>query len=218
MQSTPKKTRKEHCNKCSGITNHYVESSFRQTHYHPECDDLYTDEECYILNCCGCKATSFVRVYIWSEEPGDPHHEVFPPRTIRNAPEWTSRLDEAYRKIFKEVYIALGNDCLSLAAMGIRSIIDAYIAKKVGDCGTFTKGMAALLVNGHITQKMKEILEIVVDCGNAAIHRQFNPGPEAITLLLDTVELLLHQDIVEPKVKAIKAEIPPRPAKKKGTS
>ena len=215
MQNTPKMTRKEHCNKCSCVTNHYVESSFRQTHYHPECDELYTDEVCYIVSCCGCKTTSFVCISTWSEEPSEPQHEIYPPRTLRKEPRWTSRLGSAHKKLLREVYIALGNDCLSLAAMGIRSIVDAYITEKVGDCGTFTKGMDALLANGHITQKMKEILEIVVDCGNAAIHRQFNPEPEAITLLLDTVELLLHQDIIGPKVNAIKAEIPPRPAKKK---
>lgn len=215
MQATSKKTRKEYCNKCSGVTDHYIESMFKQTHYNAECDDLYTHEECYILSCCGCRTTSFTRIYTWSEEPGDPYYEIFPPRTMRKAPEWTSRLAKIYHKNFKEVYVALGNDCLSLAAMGIRSIVDAYIFKKVGDCGTFTDGLNTLLAKGHITQKMKEILEIVVDCGNAAIHRQFNPEPEAITLLLDTVELLLHQDIIGPKVNAIKAEIPPRPAKKK---
>lgn len=215
IQNTPKKTRKEHCNKCSGVTNHYVESSFRQTHYHPEYDDLYTDEKSYILVCCGCRTSSFLRTYTWSEEPGEPCHEIFPPRTIRNAPKWTSRLDQIYLKTFREVYIALGNDCLSLAAMGIRSIVDAYITEKVGDCRTFADGLDALLANGHITQKMKEILKVVVDCGNATIHRQFSPDPATITLLMDTVELLLQQDIVEPKIRDLENQIPPRPAKKK---
>lgn len=99
--------------------------------------------------------------------------------------------------------------------MGIRSIVNAYITEKVGDFRTFADGLDALLANGHITQKMKEILKVVVDCGNATIHRQFSPDPEIITLLMDTVELLLQQDIVEPKIRDLETQIPPRPAKKK---
>ncbi len=216
-RTTPKKTTIAYCNTCSGETKHFIEGTFKQTHYFPKDADYYdisVEEKCDILCCCGCQTTSFLRTSLCDESSDDPYKETFPSRTYRKKPNWIKSLSKEYKKLFDEVYIALGEDCLALATMGIRTIIDTYITEKVGDCGAFAEGLKELLNKGHITPKMKEILETVVDCGSATIHRQFRPDSDTVTLLMDTVELLLQQDIVEPNIKALETQIPKRPPRK----
>lgn len=95
--------------------------------------------------------------------------------------------------------------------MGLRSIIDLYINKKVGDQGNFRKGIEKLVDEGIIARRQADIIyKIIVEAGNASIHRQFKPDLEVLHLLVDTVENILHEEMLIPQLEVVKETIPPR--------
>jgi len=88
-------------------------------------------------------------------------------------PEWTKHLSQELMLMFCEVYSAKRNGLVTLALIGIRSIIDLYVIKKVGDIGGFEKKLKALLNEHHISVAQSDALSVLVEGGNAAVHRGY---------------------------------------------
>ena len=106
-----------------------------------------------------------------------------------------------------------------LAAMGIRAIIETLMIDKVTDNGTFTANLAEMFEQGYISSKQKERLEIVVDVGHAAIHRDYCPTTRELNSILDICESLIESTYVhEVKTRRLSNNIPPRPAREKKTA
>ncbi|MDQ7077384.1 MAG: DUF5655 domain-containing protein [Robiginitomaculum sp.] len=70
----------------------------------------------------------------------------------------------------------------------------------VGDKGNFLKGLQALQNEGMLSSHERDILNPVVDAGNAAAHRGWAPTKEQLAIILDTVEGLIHRLLVLPKM------------------
>ena len=94
--------------------------------------------------------------------------------------------------------------------MGIRSLVDYFIANQIKNYKNFKDGLDQLLEIGKITKEQQDALAIVVDAGNASIHRQFNPSDEVLNLTMDTVELLLQQEALAAPLNEVKDQIPAR--------
>ena len=211
---------RSYCNQCHNETIHDVIYSDQKT---ISCDE----ENCFcayrqykIIECCGCKDISFYESYDddSSSEYDEPSVRLYPPRISRKQPDFIYSLDKEYISLFDEIYKAISNECERLACMGIRSIIDLYINEKVGDQGSFKSGIKKLLSEGIITERQSHFInKIIVEAGNASIHRQFKPNLEFLELLLDTVENLLHEEMLVPQLEEIKDKIPERPPLSKKT-
>jgi hypothetical protein len=92
-----------------------------------------------------------------------------------------------------EVYRALQNDAPTLAAMGIRAIIEALMVEHVGDQGTFKKNLEAFCEKGFISKVQLSTLDAALEIGHASIHRGFTPSVWHLELALDIAEALLQQ-------------------------
>lgn len=199
------------CNSCQHETLHDVLCSHDRYINYTDDGHVYTRITSQMVKCRGCETTSF-RVLDWFSEDyvEDVSEIAYPPRSSRKMPEWIYKLDDIYEKLLSEVYIALQNKCNRLAMMGIRSVIDVFISSKVQDYSNFSDGLKKLVALGVITNNQRDLLKIVIEAGNASIHRQYNPPFEILTLIMDTVETLLHHEALAPSLQKVKDQIPAR--------
>ena len=176
------------------------------------------------LRCSGCEEIKLRKTEILSSdrESSDkvvPHVTYFPSALIRPKPKWL--LDLFAETIFEpsasvyallsEVYVTLQNGAPSLAAMGIRAIIEAVMIEKLGDSGTFRENLASLLHKGLISELDAQHLRTILDVGHAAIHRAHVPSVETVLGALDIAEALVKRLYLDHiVVAAAKASTPTR--------
>lgn len=213
------------CNRCKGQTRHFVRSEY---------ETIYDDEHGYtsltarhcIIECCGCGNIAFVKKTHFSEDLGrfkDPatgqeyyealwDEEIYPPVTYRSPPPWFDDLpDDTLREISGEIYKSLQSGSHYLATFGSRTLIDRLIVLTVGDQGSFPKGLQTLQDRGMLSLQERDILDPVVEAGNAAAHRGWAPNKEQLTVILDTVEGLIHRLLVLPALtEELKEAVPSR--------
>lgn len=221
---------KAHCNRCQGETNHHalfeVNKPWEEVIAEDEHgkDTIGGQEDFEVLKCCGCD-TITVRNRSWFSEDvdceGRPVARVryYPPATSRKPPSWLQNHEgdiflwnnHFVPKLLHQVYTALFDDCLALAAMGIRALLERTMIEKCGDRGSFEKNLKALCDEGYIGDKQLEALRGTLELGHATIHRNFDPSAKEIVLALDITESVLaaiyiHSD----QGAALKKRIPPR--------
>lgn len=200
------------CNACKQKTKHFIRGEYNK---HDDYDVVWYKQRLLIIECCGCENLELVRMTLFSEDveyvdnphTGEPESEgkwdevIYPPVTYRNLPLWFEDLpDPTLRAISDEIYKSLQTGSHYLATFGSRTLIDRLIVLIVGDKGNFPKGLQALQDGGMLSQHERDILNPVVDAGNAAAHRGWAPTREQITVILDTVEGLIHRLLVLPKL------------------
>jgi predicted transport protein len=202
------------CNECKRSTRHFVRAEYNTADYDKRSGTSLT-RRYLVAECCGCEYVALVRKKHFSEhidhyqEPltGNEYRvelwdeEIYTPVTYRSSPSWFEDLpDDTLREISAEIYKSLQNGSHYLATFGSRTLIDRLIVLTVGDKGNFPKGLQALQDEGKLSLHEREILNPVVDAGNAAAHRGWAPTKEQIAVILDTVEGLIHRLLVLPKL------------------
>ena len=167
-----------------------------------------------ITRCAGC---DFLNMKIITTHVGNKHKREthFPRKVNKIPPSWIFGLDRDYVHLLSEIYSAYNNDLLYLTAMGIRTLLDVYFVKKIGDVGTFENKLDNLVKNGFITETQKEILGITIDAGSASVHRLFKHERESLEELIDVIENFLRIEILERKTKIIEKKTPKRIVSKK---
>ena len=60
----------------------------------------------------------------------------------------------------------------------------------------FSKKLQELQSSGHIGNQEREVLSILVDAGSAAAHRGWQPSPEQLEPIFDTMEQFLERSFV----------------------
>lgn len=214
-----------HCNECSGERNHDVLHVEKVRYDEPE-HGFWGIQEYEMLKCRGCGSVK-IRYREWSSEDYDvqgqltPRTVYYPPAVFRTEPKWLTDLsieagfDEGnIYDLLKEIYVALRNDQRTLAAMGIRALLERIMIEKVGDKGSFSENLISFEKAGYVSRLQRERLETILEAGHAAIHRLYKPSMEDSVTLVDIAEsivesLYIHGD----KVDRLKKAIPPRAPK-----
>jgi hypothetical protein len=89
----------------------------------------------------------------------------------------------------------------------------------VGDFGTFPKTLAEFQACGFIAQNQVEIVEGIIDAGNASAHRAYRPSRGELATLLDIAENLIESVFIHPKrLKEVSKNVPKRKKKKSSNS
>ena len=213
---------KAHCNTCGGERNHErlnkIDKSWSEdvgNGYQVSGGDTY-----YVLECRGCESVKILHESWFSEDTDVTGHPTvnrvyYPSSIFRPHPRWFKSLDDEWHvsKLLREIYQAMQNDAPSLAAMGIRAVIEAIMIDKVGDQGTFKKNLSEFQAKGFISAFQLGILEAVLELGHASIHRKFIPDSEQLEVALDIMENLVHElYVLEHRAKATVSGIPKREA------
>ncbi len=213
------------CNQCKRPTRHFIRAQHKVESYDTRSGTSLTAFYA-VVECCGCENIALVRKTHFSEHFDyyeDPttgkqyrealwNEEIYPPVTYRASPSWFEDLpDDTLKEISTEIYKSLQSGSHYLATFGSRTLIDRLIVLTVGDKGNFQKGLQALQDDGKLSPQELEILNPVVEAGNAAAHRGWAPTKEQIAVILDTVEGLIHRLLVLPTLaEELKEAVPDR--------
>lgn len=123
---------------------------------------------------------------------------------------WSYNLPKEDMLLYFEVISAWDKGLFILALSGVRTLIDRYIVKKIGDIGTFQQKLKRMLEEKHINQRQFELLNTVIEAGNAASHRGFKPEKEMLENLLMVVEDIMSLEYKTLKFSEYKLLIPKR--------
>jgi hypothetical protein len=184
----------------------------------------------WILRCRGCDRIFFGHGSTFSEvtdhefnpNTGEwylfqPEEKTFYPRAIkRRKPDWFDwkfqSKHDAISTVLVEVYSSLDHGLLMLSAVGIRTVFDRISdSLHINSALPFNKKIEELRSKQHITGRERDMLELLVDAGGAAIHAGWNPTIEDLTTLMEIVEGTIHRALVLPeRAEEIRARLPPK--------
>lgn len=152
-------------------------------------------EEWRIYQCAGCESTKAVRQTFTSEM--EMQSEVcYPSNRRRASPDWAKDLPAECQVLVREIYDALDVDCLTLVAMGSRTLVDMMLTDMVGDIGGFAHKLKTAVANGMIDATQHDVIAAAVDAGHTASHRGFVPTFEQLEDVLVIVEYALKDRYV----------------------
>ena len=218
---------KQSCFNCGGRNHTILAENIIESE---QDDDYFYFCSYQIVQCAGCDFRSFRKELISEDdyELVDPETgatapiiERFPKLNKWTMPDWAVDIDiKGMFRILKELYCALDNELYTLSAMGIRKVIDLICSDKLGaDAGPFEQKLESLEKNNIISSSEKKLLEFLVELGNAASHRAFNPNQK---MLQSAEEIMKHlilkhyiypaqaEELVETAI-ALKEKVPPKP-------
>jgi hypothetical protein len=189
-----------YCNLCERETTHLELGSGRLENFDPiEAKENRTYQ---VLVCRECGHVTYRTLYWIHDFGGDPYvdkMDVFPPPSFRPRPKWYARLDERYRLILDEVYLALDHGMFFIASTGTRTALDSLIVDRIEDIGDFKEKIDELVKRAILEPDLGELLRKVIDAGSASAHRGFKPDAESIKTMMDITEQIFYRVCIEPK-------------------
>lgn len=185
----------------------------------------------WILECRGCERIYFGHGSTFSENVDYQFNEssrewtsYFPedvrfyPKTVeRHRPEWTKGLNFRFSEVsplLNEVYKSLDHDLKILAAIGIRSLIEAIARHLKLDTKTsFRDTIEEMRKAQYITGRDRDFLEILSFAGGSAAHAGWQPKDAELSTMMDIIEGTIHRAIILPdKARKLSDSVPSRPA------
>jgi hypothetical protein len=190
-----------YCNSCERETTHLELANRRIEHV--DRDEAKGDRNYQVLACRQCSHVTY-RTLHWVHPGlgGDSYLEVkdvFPPPSFRPKPKWYPRLDERFRLILDEVYLALDHGMFFVASTGTRTALDVLIVDSIGDIGNFKEKIDDLVKRAILEPDLGELLRNVIDAGSASAHRGFKPDAEAMKTMMDITEQIFYRVCIEPQ-------------------
>lgn len=131
-------------------------------------------------------------------------------KSLLRKKKWSFNLPKDDMLLFFEIISAYEQGLFILALSGIRTLIDRYLVKKVGNIGGFEKKLKKMLDDKHISNTQYEILNTIIDGGNASNHRGFRPEKEMVKTFLEVVEDIISLDYKTEQFNGFKEQIPKR--------
>lgn len=200
------------CRQCGGSRFHNALAE--ETRYWESDEGCVSGEDTWsILECAGCHTISFVHRHWFSEDTeitdDGPtpvvHIHNYPPAPVRKRPEWGINLFMGlpmgtvwFGQLHDDIYSAMGIKAYSLAAMGIRALLDYLVTSQVGGTGNFKDKLNEMCKKNLITSVQVDVIYAAFDTGSAAAHRGYSPPEEDVNTLLNVTEALIHKIYVLP--------------------
>ena len=113
--------------------------------------------------------------------------------TSPGLPYWLPSLPLRAQTLMREIHVASTEGLHSLAAMGIRAVVDVVCLDHLStDTGSFAAKLKALRDAGHLTDIQQAALLAVVDAGSAAAHRGYAPDITSLQAMLGALNHMLQ--------------------------
>jgi hypothetical protein len=114
---------------------------------------------------------------------------------------------------------ALKEGAYWLAAMGIRGVLELTMIEKIveiGDRRTFEEKVDAFQKAGYLSMRQAISLNILIEAGHAAVHRQWAPNPCEIATLLDITNSIIETAYLhEKRARDLESNLPEDPRQKR---
>jgi hypothetical protein len=197
-----------HCNRCGDSTKHDILASDNEDWEYWEGADEHGNDGYFLHEMLKCRGCGSVTLRLTTKYPNDgpPTVVYYPPAVARRAPAWvwpditTITLAELglvddpppipfpIVNLMREIYAAVQNGLTRLAAMGIRAALESVMIDKVGDKNSFKTNLDAFQGADYLSVRQRGHLEIILNVGHAAMHREWNPTGNDVKVLLDITE------------------------------
>lgn len=210
---------RSYCRSCGQDTNHGILSEHTES-----IEGEYAYQFVYqIVECLGCETKSFREVFIDIESAYLlPDGEVEVPSRTAVYPKFIMGhrnlhndycLPDVVERIYNEVLIALQEDALVLAGLGLRGTVEAVCNDLQITGSNLAIRISKLATGGNISKKDAERLHGIRFMGNDAAHEIKKPKKEQLSVALKIVEHLLLsvyilEEEVEGKIETAIAEFP----------
>ena len=224
--------REAHCNKCLGKRKHALLFEHVEHWSDEDEDPTYSvsgEDQYEILKCRGCDTICIRKVATCSAYP-ETEIAYYPPAVSRDHPPWFNDFQFSHvlsleqsigqtpkllhsaiiTNLLREIYVALHNNARSLAAMGVRAVIDALLTDKVGNDGTFEQRLDRLSTDGFISVVQRDALSATIDSGHASAHRGFQIDLKNLNAIIDITEGLIWTIYVSPGEAKLLADATPK--------
>lgn len=202
-----------HCNSCGKSTKQEVAGHhwWASTEQNASGAVLDSEHEYNLLVCDQCKSAQ-LRTAERTEQLSDEFTERYiPAHPVRPLPSWTMELPPHMGALLEETHIALANGYLWLVAMGSRTLIDMFALERVGDVGGFKAKLDRLEKENYLSNKDRLIVEVAIDVGHGATHKNWCPTAGDCHGALDIVENLLHRLVLDLRACEIRDHLPREP-------
>jgi hypothetical protein len=195
------------CVRCGQFTRHKVLQSLG---YDWADDDFFGHEDYEIVECCGCSTITFVQKTEFSEDmiydnrTGDAvgleeKVKIYPYRIDGFSKiESTHLLPHKLGVVYQETYNALAAESWTIAAMGVRTIIELLCIDKGITTGKLETKINTLKANGVVSDDTADLLHRVRFLGNEAVHTIDMPSREEMNAAWGLVNNLLGTIYVVP--------------------
>ncbi|WP_082877441.1 DUF4145 domain-containing protein [Comamonas thiooxydans] len=188
---------KSHCRHCGQDTNHSILSEHNESSR-----DEYAYTRTYqIIECLGCETKSFRDILeetehayqIAEDEWEVPTSITIYPRFIKNHRSINGEyyIPSLVGEIYREVLLALKEEALVLAGLGLRGTVEAVCNDLNIDGRNLEVRISKLASAGYISRKDAERLHGIRFMGNDAAHEIKKPDQTQISVALKIVEHLL---------------------------
>lgn len=127
--------------------------------------------------------------------------------------EWREALPTNIRNLWEDVCKAMNTGAFGLVPHGTRTLVNrvAMDLAKAKDSDSLAESVRALRQAGYISARDEERLRVVIEAGNATMHRGLDLTAHQTGVLVHIVENLLRSAYLpQATVDAVKKVIPPR--------
>jgi len=232
--------KKAHCPTCQRQTNSDIRGKANQSESDDETEVSF-NRDWYILQCRGCEEifiqtidTDSESYHAYYDHNGELQYALdetvgyWPKLPKRRMPNFV--IDAALpnarglESCLYELYSAIDSDLQILSGIGIRTCFDAAsTCLGIDPALYFNEKLDALVTKGLIRSEERSLLDVVVDAGNAAAHRAWEPSPSDLGSMMDVLEHFLDKAFQQPVrekqmavgIANMKEAIPPKPKRQK---
>jgi hypothetical protein len=203
------------CATCRNTTNHVVVVSVDSSDTEDDGDERFrTEDNFQILQCRGCDAYTF-RHLNWFSELDDAMsgtdgntERLYPKRNARTIPVADSfNVPVAIQRIYRESIDACNNEYFTLAAGGLRALVEGICAdQSIADGpvpdpnggaprrkNTLEGKINGLVEKGILTQKNAETLHEHRILGNEALHELESPRYGELKLAIEIIQHVIEE-------------------------
>lgn len=129
-------------------------------------------------------------------------------------PKWFEELDDIKKALVGEIDKAIREDLSALPMIGLRTLLETVMLDHINDQGRFSENINKFYEAGYITRQHVNLLEKVVNAGNASAHRAYFPNKEDLKTCSEVLKYLLHGVyVLKPKVDKVAENTPARKKK-----
>ena len=190
------------CKSCGKETNHKIIASYKNRWEEIERGEYSVDGTIryQILQCNGCEEVTFRVVETFSEDFSYDNDGIYlnkkfthyPARVLGLKSDFEDSLPDKIQQVYDETVIAIENELLVLAGIGIRAIVD-LVCKDLHPKGKILSHQINWLrENAHISEKGKDALHEVRELGNKSAHEGEKNTSKIIIVAMQVVEHLLN--------------------------
>lgn len=191
------KSIKTRCGDCRKVTNHSILADYDYSGSNDDAGIQWWGNY-QIVKCGGCGDISFRHIYDSSEDMQETE-ERYPDPDARKPMDGYISFPKKTRWIYQETLKALSNDMPTLAAIGLRALIESVCKHQNATASNLKKRIDELVVIGLLTKTQADFLHQHRFMGNEAAHEMEAPDSDVLDAALDIAETVLKTIYVLPK-------------------